>query len=187
MPPPRPLADALWAVRFRLYNRFRRRLAVLKCRRPAGGGGGDGRGVEVRRFGPGDELPDELETAFAAAFGADFPAVHAAEAAGGSVLYVGLLGDDPAGFARAKPGDHVTNWHETLPAGDRLMYALATRRSARGRGVSSAVLRAALEDVPPGAAAWADTMAWNAPALAVLRKVGFRVLYEADPLPDHPD
>ena len=30
-------------------------------------------------------------------------------------------------------------------------------------------------------------MVWNAPALAVLRKVGFRVLYEADPLPDHPD
>ena len=185
MPLPRPLADALRAVRFRLYNRFRRRLAVLTCDRPTGGG--TNRGVEVRRFGPGDELPNELKTALAAAFGADFPAVHAAEAAGASTLYVGLTGGAPAGFARAKPGDRVEHWHRELPPGDRLVYAMATRRAARGRGLSTAVLRAILDDLPPGAAAWADTMVWNAPALAALRKAGFRVLHEADPLPDHPD
>ena len=187
MPLPRPLADAAWAVRFRFYNRFRRRLVVLKCDGPAGGGGGTRGGVEVRRFGPGDELPGELAAALAAAFGANFPAVHAAEAAGGSTLYLGLTGGEPAGFARAKPGGRVERWHEELPPDDRLIYAMATRRPARGRGVSAAVLRAALSDRPPGAAAWADTMVWNAPALAVLHKVGFRDLYEADPLPDHPD
>ena len=64
---------------------------------------------------------------------------------------------------------------------------MATHRRARGRGVGTAALRAALAAVPPGGAAWADTMVWNAPALAALRRAGFRALYEADPLPDHPD
>ena len=186
MPLPRPLADAVWAVRFRFCNRFRRRLAVLRCDRPADAGGGD-RNIEVRRFGPGDALPGDFSAALAAAFGREFHAVHAAEADGGSTLWVGLLDGGPAGFARTKPGDRVTDWHERLAPDDRLIYAMATRRAARGRGVGTAALRAALGSVPAGGAAWADTMIWNAPALAALRKAGFRPIYEADPLPDHPD
>ena len=181
---PGPLAELLWAVRFRFNNRFRRRLAVLKCDVPVSG---PDRGVTVRRFGPGEDLPDELRAGLAGLFGADFPAVHAAERAGGSVLYVGLLENEPAGFVRAKPGGRVAGWHEDLGPDDRLIYAMGTARAARGRGVAAAVLRAALADLPAGAAAWADTMTWNAPCLTVLGRAGFRTLYEADPLPAHPD
>ena len=184
MPPPRPLADLLWAVRFRFYNRFRRRLTVLKCEPVRGPSASP---VAVEKYGPTDDLPDALNAALAARFGPDFPAVHAAERADGATLWVGLLNGEPAGFARARPGDRVRNWHEPLGPDDRLVYAMATHRRARGRGVSAAVLRTAVAAVPAGGAAWADTMVWNAPALAALRRAGFRDLYEADPLPDHPD
>ena len=199
-PPPvpisRPLADVLRELRcvaaFRFNNRFRRRLAVLK-RDPAAAPPPEARpGVAVRAFGPGGDLPPDVETGLADRFGGDFPAVHAAERAGGSTLYVGFLDDEdgpgaPAGFVRTKPGGRVSAWHEALGPDDRLVYALATHRPCRGRGVSTAVVRAALADVPAGGAAWADTMVWNGAALAVLRKAGFRTLYEAPPLPDHPD
>ncbi len=189
MPLPRPLADVWWAVRFCLYNRFRRRLTVLKC--DAVGGEAPGGAVGVVGYGPRDALPAEVSDALAERFGADFPAVQQAEAADGATLWVGSLigpeGDTPVGFARTRPGDGVSGWHEPLGADDRLVYAMATHRSARGRGISTATLRAALADVPAGGVAWADTMVWNAPALAVLRRVGFSSVYEADPLPDHPD
>ena len=214
--PGRLLRDAAWAVRFRVLNRVRRRLAVLRCDAPAGApAGGDVRGVAVARFGPGEPLPGALEDAMAAAFGDGFRADQAAEAAAGATIQIGFLTgpgggpsgggpsgggpsgggpsggeprvDGPAGFVRTRPGSAVMNWHEELPAADRLVYAMATRRAARGRGVGTALLHAALADLPPGAAAWADTMVWNAPALAALRRAGFRVRYEADPLPDHPD
>ena len=189
MPLPRPLADALRAVRFRFNNRFRRRLAVLKCEAPPPTAAG---GPRVAAHGPGDPLPAVLSNALADRFGADFPAVHAAEAADGATLWVAYLkndagGDEPAGFVRTRPGDRVSDWHEPLGPHDRLVYAMATHRPARGRGASTAALRAALASVPAGGAAWADTMVWNAPALAALRRAGFRVLYEADPLPEHPD
>ncbi|MFH5805009.1 GNAT family N-acetyltransferase [Alienimonas sp. DA493] len=186
MPLPRPLADALWAVQFRLNNRFRRRLTVLKCE-ATGAAASAAAGVTVVGYGPGEALPDELAAALSDRFGADFPAVQRAEAAEGATLWVGSLDGEPRGFARTRPGDRAPGWHEALGPDDRLVYAMATQRAARGRGVSTAVLRAALAAVPPGGAAWADTMVWNAPALTVLRRVGFVDLYEADPLPDHPD
>ena len=203
MPLPRPLSAALWAVRFRFNNRFRRRLTVLKCDPAAGptNGVANGRtngrarangvtpagGVAVTKYGPADAVPAAALAALTDRFGPDFPAVQRAEAADGATLWVGAAGGEPVGFARTRPGDRAPGWHEPLRADDRLVYAMATHRAARGRGVSAAVLRAALADVPAGGAAWADTMVWNAPALAVLRKVGFADLYEADPLPDHPD
>lgn len=184
------LRDVAWAVRFRVNNRFRRRLTVLRCDglTPAAS---RGERIEVARYGPGDALPAAVSEALAARFGDDFPAVQAAEAADGATLWVGSLDDgdgpEPAGFARTRPGDRVSGWHEPLGPADRLAYAMATHRAARGRGVSTAVLRAAVAAVPAGGAAWADTMVWNAPALAVLRRVGFVDLREAAPLPDHPD
>ena len=192
---PRALADALWAVRFRWNNRFRRRLTVLKCElnRAAGDAAADGGRVAVTAYGPDDTPPPALLGALADRFGADFPAIHEAERAGGATLWVGSLSGtesnpaNPVGFARTRPGDRVRDWHEPLGPADRLVYAMATHRPARGNGVSTAVLRAALRAVPADGAAWADTMTWNAPALAVLRRVGFADLYEADPLPDHPD
>ena len=188
-----PLADAAWAVRVRFNNRFRRRLVVLTCDsgtcdRPAGAPAGRAAAaVTVRPHGPGEDRPAGLLDALAARFGADFPAVDAAERAGGGTLWVGALAGEPVAFVRTKPGDRVAGWHEPLRPDDRLVYAMATCRRARGRGAGTAVLRAALAAVPPAGAAWADTMTWNAPALAALRNAGFRALYEADPLPDHPD
>ncbi|NNJ26836.1 GNAT family N-acetyltransferase [Alienimonas chondri] len=193
MPLPRSLADLLWAVRFRVYNRFRRRLTVLKCEAPAGatseapGDGSPSSPIAVIGYGPGDELPAGLLDRLAERFGADFPAVHHAEAADGATLWVGSIDGEPLGFARTRPGDRVSGWHEPLGANDRLVYAMATQRAARGQGLSTATLRAALAAVPADGSAWADTMIWNAPALTVLRRVGFVDLYEADPLPDHPD
>ena len=201
MSSPRALADALWAVRFRWNNRFRRRLTVLKCEpnRAPGDAAADGGRVAVTAYGPGESPPPALLGALADRFGADFPTIHEAERAGGATLWVGSLDKtatgaepgpadyEPVGFARTRPGDRVRDWHEPLCPEDRLVYAMATHRPARGNGVSTAVLRAALRGVPADGAAWADTMIWNAPALAVLRRVGFVDLYEADPLPDHPD
>ncbi|QDT15146.1 GNAT family N-acetyltransferase [Alienimonas californiensis] len=194
MPLPRPLADVLWAVQFRFNNRFRRRLTVLKCDttgRAAGAPDAVAGGVTVVGYGPDEALPADVTSGLAGRFGMDFPAVQRAEAAEGATLWVGSIpgehGGEPLGFARTRPGDRAPGWHEALGPDDRLVYAMATHRAARGRGISTAILRAALAAAPPGGAAWADTMVWNAPALAVLRRVGFVDLYEADPLPDHPD
>jgi len=186
MPLPRSLADVLWAVRFRFNNQFRRRLTVLKCE-PPGEAPAATPGVSVVGYGPDDAAPADVLGALAVRFGDDFAAVQQAEAADGATLWVGSIDGEPQGFARTRPGDRVSGWHEPLGPADRLIYAMATRRASRGRGVSTAVLRTALAAVPAAGAAWADTMVWNAPALAVLRRVGFVDLYEADPLPDHPD
>ena len=191
-PPARLLRTLGRAVRNRVNNRFRRRLAVL--RRPAGGGVGDRpagtNGVAVRRFGPADPLPAALRAGLTAAFGAGFARTHADEAAAGATLWVAVLGADadvPVGFARTRGGEAVHGWHEPLPPRDRLVYALATARRHRGRGVCGALLTASLTEVPAGGHAWADTMVWNAPALHALRRAGFEVVREAPPLADHPD
>ncbi|MEM9702350.1 MAG: hypothetical protein AAF907_07890, partial [Planctomycetota bacterium] len=134
------LEDVFCAVRFRWNNRFRRRLAVLKCE-AVGGLPERPDGVTVVRYGPNDELPADLTDALAERFGSDFPAVQRAEAAEGATLWLGLMTGDagaaePAGFARTRPGDRVEGWHEPLGPNDRLVYAMATARRCRGRGVS---------------------------------------------------
>ena len=194
--PPALLRDLAWAVRSRVNNRFRRRLAVL--RRPPGVRPGRRRspGLTVRRYGPADPLPPALLDRLCALFGANFARAQSDEAAAGATLWVAVLvppatgepdAGEPAGFARTRGGEAVRGWHVPLGPDDRLVYALATARRHRGRGVCAAVLAAALADGPPAGAAWADTMVWNAPALGVLRRAGFETVREADPLADHPD
>lgn len=184
---PSLLADVAWAVRAQIYSRFRRRLFILKCERPAYATAEPGDGITVARYGPGDERPAALSDTLAAKFGRGFPAADATERAEGSTLWVGSLGGEAVAFVRSRPGNQLKNWHERLGPDDRLVYAMATHRTARGRGVSTALLRAAVSVLPEGGTAWSDTMKWNAPALAALRNAGFRPLYEADSLPDHPD
>ena len=186
-PGPSPLYRAAWAVKSRLHNRFRRRLLVLKCERPADSGEGPAAAVSVVAYGPGDERPAPLTDALARNFGAGFAKIDAAARAEGATLWVAVDGEEPVAFVRSRPGDAVANWHEGLGPSDRLVYAMATHRRARCRGIGTTLLRAAVGEVPEGGAAWADTMRWNGPALTALRKAGFRPLYEAPPLPDHPD
>ncbi|MCK9543980.1 MAG: GNAT family N-acetyltransferase, partial [Novosphingobium sp.] len=102
--------------------------------------------------------------------------------ADGAVLWVGLDRGRAASCVWLIRGADLPGWYRPLKADDKVIYAVVTPHSYRGRGAAPAVVRKLLtHEQQPGADIHVDCKVWNKSARRAFEKVGFEPIATVSP------
>ena len=94
-----------------------------------------------------------------------------------AVMWIGLLDGEFAAILFTRRGRYFKGWFVPIGPDDIVIFAMGTEAQFRGRGLSPAMMRHAINTElasTPGAKAWIDCAVWNAPSIRAIQKTGFQ-------------
>jgi RimJ/RimL family protein N-acetyltransferase len=171
-------ASILAQFRARLWSKIERRLVLYRWRPrdfpPEAGS------FDIRRIGRLDEVP---ETVFRESDPHGMPrAWYAARFAEGAVLWIALDGGRAASCVWLVRGAELPGWYQPLCDDDKVIYAVVTPHSYRGKGIAPAVVRTLLaRERRDDADIFVDCKIWNKAARRAFEKVGFEPIATISP------